>query len=157
MRKQDAGSVQARHVAAFLHYCLAQSSARTNRVDDAVGLFRQAISEMEALCVEFPWNGRYWELARYFQRETARMLQSAQRQEAAKESIEQMVDWLQKTGPRLPDDPVPQSELQHCRTDLISLLKSVGKEDRAQTLQQAVSGKAISAEAAKTRIRATTE
>jgi hypothetical protein len=112
---------------------------------------------MEALCVEFPWNGRYWELARYFQRETARMLQSAQRQDAATESIEQMVDWLQKTGPRLPDDPVPQSELQHCRTDLISLLQSVGKEDRAKTLQQAFSGKATSAEAAKTRIRATTE
>ena len=126
MRKQDPSSAQAREVAAFLDYCLAQSTARSGRIDDAIGLFGQGIAEMESLCVEFPWDRRYWELARYFQRETTRVLRSAQRQDTATESIEKMADWLQKVGPKLPADPVPQTELQHCRTELIALLRSVG-------------------------------
>jgi predicted Ser/Thr protein kinase/tetratricopeptide (TPR) repeat protein len=139
MRGQDPGSTQAREVAAFLHYCLAQSSAGSARVDDAIGLFRQGAAEMQALCVEFPWNRQYWELSRYFQRETARVLRNSQRPDAATESMEQMADWLQKTGPKLPDDPVPQTELQNCRTELISLLRTAGRAERAKSLEQASS------------------
>jgi hypothetical protein len=143
MRKQDPNSVQAREVGAFLHFCLAQSSARSERVDDAIGLFRRAIGEMESLCVEFPWNEQCWDLASYFQRETARVLQNAHRREAAGESIEGMVDWLQKIGPKVPDDPVPQAELQHCRTELIALLRSVGHEDHVKALEQELSSAAM--------------
>jgi tetratricopeptide (TPR) repeat protein len=139
MRKQDPSSTQAREVAAFLHFCLAQCYSRKGQNDDAVGLFRQAIAEIESLCAECPWNEQNWELARYFQRETARMLQSAQRQDAAAESIERMADWLQKIGPKLPADEVPQTEQQHCRTELIGLLRSSGREDRAKALEQASS------------------
>jgi hypothetical protein len=46
-----------------------------------------------------------------------------------------MVDWLQKAGPTLPDDPVPQAELLHCRTELIRLLRSAGRDDRAKSLE----------------------
>src|SRR5262249_32315656 len=116
IRKQDPSSTQAREVSAFLQLCLAESKARAGRVGDSVGLFRQAMTEIESLCVEFPWNGQYWELARYFQREEVRVLKNAQRQDAAAESIEQMFDWLQKTSPALPNDPVSRTELQHCQT-----------------------------------------
>src|SRR5262249_49663319 len=74
IRKQDPSSTQAREVSAFLQLCLAQSIARNGRVDDAIKLFQKAIAEIESLCVDFPWNGQYWELARYFQRETVRVL-----------------------------------------------------------------------------------
>jgi tetratricopeptide (TPR) repeat protein len=140
MRKQDPNSAQAREVGAFLHFCLAQSSARSEQVDDAIDLFRQVIAEMESLCVEFPWNEQYWDLACYFQRETVRVLQGAHRPEAAAESTERMANWLQKVGPKLPDDPVPQAELKRCRTELIALLRSAGREDRAKLLEQASSG-----------------
>jgi hypothetical protein len=149
MRKQDPNSVQAREVGAFLHFCFAQSTARSEPGDDAIGLFRGAIGEMESLCVEFPWNEQYWELSRYFQRETVRVLQSAQRQDASAESIEGMADWLQKIGPKLPDSPVPQAELQHCRTELTAFLRSVGREDHAKALEQALSAEAVQPETTK--------
>jgi tetratricopeptide (TPR) repeat protein len=135
MRKQDPSSAQARQVGAFLRFRLAQSIARTGRVGDAIAHFQQGNAEMESLCVEFPWNRRYWEQARHFQQDTTRALQNAQRQEAAAESIERMADWWQKIGPKLPDDPIPQTELQNCRTELIALLRSVGHDDRAKSLE----------------------
>jgi tetratricopeptide (TPR) repeat protein len=149
MRKQDPSSTQAREVAAFLHFCLAQSSARNGSVDDAIGLFEQAIAEIESLCVECPWNEQYWELTRYFQRETARRLKGAQRSDAATESIERMVDWLRKTGPKLPHDPVPQAERQHCRTELAALLRAQGREDRGKALEAVLSNPATPPESAK--------
>jgi tetratricopeptide (TPR) repeat protein len=151
MRKQDPSSAQARQVGAFLRFRLAQSITRTGRVDEATDLFRQGNAEMESLCVEFPWNRRYWEQARDFQQDTTRALQNAQRQEAAAESIERMVDWWQKIGPKLPDDPIPQAELQNCRTELIGLLRSVGHDDRAKSLERASSGKVTPPEAEATK------
>ena len=147
MRKQDPSSAQARQVGAFLRFRLAQSIVPTGRVDDAIDLFRQGNAEMESLCVEFPWNRRYWEQARNFQQDTTRALQNAKRQEAAAESIERMVDWWQKIGSKLPDDPIPQAELQNCRTELIALLRSAGREERAKSLELASSSEAMVPEA----------
>jgi tetratricopeptide (TPR) repeat protein len=137
MRRQDLRSTQAREVGAFLRFCLAQCNARTGNTDVASNLFRESMDEIESLCVDFPWNRQHWELARYFQHEVARSLQSAQHLKDAAESIDRMVDWLQKVAPKLPDDPVPQGELKHCQTDLIGLLRSSGREDRAKALEQA--------------------
>ena len=77
MRKQDPSSAQARQVDAFLHFCLAQSTLALAGSTMRLAASSREYAEMESLCVEFPWNRRYWELARYFQRDTARVLQSA--------------------------------------------------------------------------------
>jgi hypothetical protein len=76
---------------------LAQSSARADHADDAIVSLEQAVSEMETLCVEFPWNKQYWDLVGYFPREAVRVLQGVQRQNAAAELVEQSADWLKKS------------------------------------------------------------
>lgn len=146
VRKLEPQSTQAREVGAFLQFCLAKSSGRAGQIDDAIGPFQQAITGMESLCGEFPWNRQYWELARYFQRESVRVLQSDKRHDAAAQSIGQMADWLQKASTMLPNDSVPQAELKRCRTELLVLLRSVGQDDRATALERASSSEATAAE-----------
>jgi len=81
------------------------------------------------------------------------VLQSDQRQDAAAESIERMVDWLQETRAKRPDDPVPQAERQRCRMELSTLLRSVGHEDRAKALERVSSSEATPTEARENRPR----
>ncbi len=139
LRGQDHRSSPAREVAAFLHLCLARCYCRTGRVDDAIGLFQQGIAEMESLCVEFPWNRQYWDLVRYLPQETVKALQSAQRQDDAKKSMQQMVQWLDRIAPDLPNEPIPQAGLRQCRTELVALLRSNGLENDAKDLEEILS------------------
>ena len=105
-------------MAAFLHFCLAQSSTRNGSVDDAIGRFGRQSPRSNPFALSVPGTGRNWECHVTLNGDGA-CVAKCQRQDAATESIERMVDWLQKSGPKIPDDPIPQAELQYCRTELI--------------------------------------
>ena len=94
---------------------------------------------MQSLCTEFPWNRTYWELARYFQQESVRELNNAKQPDAATQSIESMAAWLKKIGPQLPDDSVPQAELQRSRMTLVALMRSTGQEEGAKAIEAELS------------------
>jgi eukaryotic-like serine/threonine-protein kinase len=139
MRQLDPNSSQAREVGAFLRVCLAQCTCRTGDAAEATKLFQQGIEEMESLCAESPWNRSYWELVRYFQQQCVRDLTTAKQLDAATQSIESMAAWLKKIGPQLPDDPVPQAELQRSRTMLVALMRSTAQEDGAKAIEAELS------------------
>jgi hypothetical protein len=139
MRRSDPNSAQAREVGAFLTFCQGQCAGCSGNADDSINFFQRAIDEMQVLCTEFPWNRSYWQLVRYFQRETTRNLQTMQQQAAAVRSIESMAAWLKNIVARLPDDRVPQTEFERCRKTVIKLLRSIGQEREATAFEAGVS------------------
>jgi eukaryotic-like serine/threonine-protein kinase len=138
MQQQSPRSSQAREVEAYLKYCLAQCYSRTERVNESVGLYQQSVDELEAICAEFPWNRQYWDLVQHVNRQAVSGLQSAGRTSEAQALLQRMVAWVQKVGPHIPDDPLPQSELRRCRSELAQFLRSSGHEADADELERAL-------------------
>jgi tetratricopeptide (TPR) repeat protein len=135
MLKQSPKSAQARDVRAFLSFSLARCYCRTERADQAIEAFQQALNEIESLCAEFPWTQQHWDTNNYFQRDTVRELERAKQPDAAADALTKMVKWLKTIAPQLPADTVAQDELRRCRTDLVELLRSTGREQEAQELK----------------------
>jgi tetratricopeptide (TPR) repeat protein len=131
-------STSGREVAAFLRFRLAQCYCRTGKPDEAIGLFHEAIGETESLCVEFPWNGPHWDNAIYIHREVISSLKRADRGADAHRATRQMVDWLKRIAPALPDEPAPQAELLRCRDALVAILRSAGQDQEAKELEATV-------------------
>lgn len=133
MQQQDARSIQAREVAAFLKIVLAHSYCQSRGGEGSAELFRQGVGEMHTLCGEFPWNRQYWDLANYFHRETIHGLRDARRTHEAENALDQMVEWSKTVQPATPTDPVPNSAWQECRGNLDKLLLVIDdKNDEAR-------------------------
>jgi tetratricopeptide (TPR) repeat protein len=142
MRQQDPRSSQAREVGAFLRFCLARCLCNTDRVDDAVPLFQQAVEEMESICADFPWNRPYWDSIQYFHREAVFALQQANRPDETRALLRRWDGWLQEIGPTLPDDVAAQAELRRCQKGLVRLLRAVGQVEDADVLERALAAEA---------------
>jgi hypothetical protein len=133
MREADRDSGQARQVGAYLKFCLAQFSSRDGRIDNAIATFAQAIEEIETLCGQFPWDRTHWELARHFHQSCVSDLQRSQRPEDAARFVQRFGNWLDSIARNLPHDPIPQAELERCRTRLTSLRESIDAERERPT------------------------
>jgi hypothetical protein len=138
--EQKPSSVQARDVAASLHFCLAQSYSRSGRIDEAAPLFQQAVEEIESLCASFPWNPDYWNTAHWFHGDTITTLLQAGRDEEAKAAARRMAEWVRTAAPRVPEQPQPQQFLKDCQQDVIRLLHATGQDREADELDEASRG-----------------
>jgi serine/threonine-protein kinase len=136
VQKPRAGHV--REVAAILLFRLGRCCCRTSRATEAVAHFQQAADEIESLCAEFPWYRPYWDNAIYMHNEVVWSLRQAGRNDDACASLDRMVDWVQETTPKLPDQPIPQAELRRCGESLVALLRSTGQSEQADELSRAL-------------------
>ncbi|MGE3242783.1 MAG: hypothetical protein AB7G28_23895, partial [Pirellulales bacterium] len=116
-------SGQAREVAAFLHCRLGQFYSRTGVADAVVDHCRQAVTAVDALCSEVPWNHSYWLNAIYIHDDVMRSLQTAGRANDSRSLVHSMHRWLEQVAPRVPDEPAPQADLARCREQLAHLLE----------------------------------
>jgi hypothetical protein len=114
-------SGQAREVAAFLHCRLGQYYSRTGDGDAVADHCRQAVTAVEALCSEVPWNHSYWLNAIYIHDDVMRSLQAAGRANDSRSLVDSMHRWLEQVVPRVPDELAPQADLARCREQLVRL------------------------------------
>jgi serine/threonine-protein kinase len=138
MHEQKPRAGHVREVAAILLFRLGRCCCRTSRATEAVAHFQQAADEIESLCAEFPWYRPYWDNAIYMHNEVVWSLRQAGRNDDARASLDRMVDWLQATAPKLPDQPIPQAELRRCGEGLVALLRSTAQSEEADELSRAL-------------------
>jgi tetratricopeptide (TPR) repeat protein len=136
MQQQDARSNQSREVAAFLRFCLARCRLAAETNADSLPLFLQAATEMHGLCADFPWNPQYWDLARYFHRETVYSLQQANRPDDSKKYLAAMREWLPAVASKIPEEPALSDQVAQSRANVANLLRVIGEENDANELER---------------------
>ncbi len=134
MRSRDPESVQAIDALAALHFRQALAYCHSDRTDEAIPIFRNAVSEIEMLCESVPWNNDYWNTAQWFHLESLRKLQAAHRDQEIDAMIEQTAHWLRRMGPKVADSPLSQQRWTQTRTALATLLRTIGREHEADHL-----------------------
>lgn len=148
MLDQNPRSTQAIDVAASLRFRLAQNACRSGRIDDAIGLFEQAIGEIHYLCASFPWNVDYWNTTQWFHSESIRTLKEAGRLDEARTATRQMSEWVSVVAPQVPAAPIPREKLRQTQTELVDLLIATGQQPEADQLAASI-GASIELPAAK--------
>jgi tetratricopeptide (TPR) repeat protein len=131
-------SEQGRDGAATLNVRLALLLCRTERTDQAVPLLEQGFEDIHFLCALNPWNRGYWVTARYLHEEGVAALQSANHNRDAQHVARQILRWFQQTAPRVPDEPMAQSELRQTGTHLVNTLRGTNLTREADELAQSL-------------------
>ena len=117
-------STRAADVTASLQIRMAALKCRQGRVDEALPMFEQAVSGMEALCEGSPWTADYWNSLRWFHQEIVVNLRGAERDAAAGHALDQFQKWLDRVSPQMADESDLREQVQVSQGWLNNLLVS---------------------------------
>jgi hypothetical protein len=132
--QQGATSTAARDVAASIKSCLATCYFRTERAGEGLGLYREAIDDVESLCADAPWNAGYWHTLEWFHDDLVANLRDAGQLVSGQDALREFSAWLAEIGPQLPAESGPQTLVRQTRRNLVNQLRTAGLTHEADEL-----------------------
>ena len=118
--KRSPGSTQAADLGAALHFRLALQFFNEDRVDDALPQLNLAITGIEQLCANFPYNTDYWNSAEWFNFESVKRLHAADRAAESQRVALTYFKWLKEIAPQVADKPESKAKLAESQAALVA-------------------------------------
>jgi tetratricopeptide (TPR) repeat protein len=130
--RRSPDSTQAADLSAALHFRLALQFFHEDRVDDALPQLNVAITGIEQLCTNFPYNTDYWNSAEWFNFESVKRLHAANRAVESQRVALTYFKWLKEIAPQVAEKPESKAKLAESQAALVASFHILNMDREAE-------------------------